>query len=100
MAVELDFLLEQCADISEDHRQLMITFKKKADAVILANKRLSKLIPKAKNLLINGTFVPGSPLSRLSEIGRQLRGKSAGISEAGAATLLSNTECVLLLQIL
>ena len=96
MAVELDFLLEQYADISDDHRQLMTNFKRKADAVVLANKRLSKLIPKARNLLVNGTFVPKSHLSRLTEIERHIGSKSSDISETGSATLLSINECVVL----
>ncbi|VDK20096.1 unnamed protein product [Taenia asiatica] len=93
MAVELEFLLSQYADISEDHSQLMVTFKKKAEAVVFANKRLSKLIPKAKNLLVNGHPIPGSSLSLLSEIKRQLSNKGGGISGPGAATSLPDNEC-------
>ncbi|CDS41946.1 cell cycle regulator mat89bb [Echinococcus multilocularis] len=94
MAVELEFLLSQYADISEDHSQLMATFKKKAEVVVFANKRLSKLIPKAKNLLINGHPIPGSPLSLLSEVKHQLRAKSGGMSKPGAVTSLPDNETV------
>lgn len=94
MAVELEFLLSQYADISEDHSQLMATFKKKAEAVVFANKRLSKLIPKAKNLLINGHPIPGSPLSLLSEVKRQLTKKGGGTSGSGALTSLPDNEYV------
>ncbi|KAL5971933.1 Integrator complex subunit 13 [Taenia solium] len=93
VAVELEFLLSQYADISEDHSQLMVTFKKKAEAVVFANKRLSKLIPKAKNLLINGHPIPGSSLSLLSEIKRQLSNKGGGISGPRAVTSLPDNEC-------
>ncbi|KAM7538130.1 hypothetical protein Aperf_G00000071841 [Anoplocephala perfoliata] len=78
MAVELNFLLTLYADISVDHGALLTSFKKRVDTAQFANFRLSKLIQKAMDLLINGTPVADSPLSHLTEVKRLAGGKSAG----------------------
>ncbi|VDN96034.1 unnamed protein product [Rodentolepis nana] len=68
--VELSFLLELYADISVDHGALLENFKKKLEATMYASHRLTKLLQKAKDLLLHGNPTPGSSLSNLTEVKR------------------------------
>ncbi|VDN35923.1 unnamed protein product [Dibothriocephalus latus] len=82
MALELDHLLRECSDLSEEHSQLHELLQQMFKTTLLLGTRLSQLVKSARTLLVRHLKSPdaqcsdasarNSPLFKLSHLGRYL----------------------------
>ncbi|BHF64685.1 hypothetical protein SprV_0200769100 [Sparganum proliferum] len=82
MAVELDHLLQECSDLSEEHSQLHDLLQQLFKTTLLSGTRLSLLVRSARTLLARhfkasdahytDPSIRNSPLFKLSHLGRYL----------------------------
>lgn len=98
MALELDYFLRQCSDLSEEHAQLAANYHKKMDAASLTvvstgvTRRLLGLVEAAAALLLSGAAPKDTPLSRLSRaVGEKTSGDGGAVGAGGVETLAGSS---------
>uniref|UniRef100_A0A0V0J9V8 Uncharacterized protein n=2 Tax=Schistocephalus solidus TaxID=70667 RepID=A0A0V0J9V8_SCHSO len=82
MALELDHLLRECSDLSEEHSQLHDLLQQQFKSILLLGTRLSQLVKSARTVLARHFKSPDAqysdpsiknhPLFKLSHLGRYL----------------------------
>ncbi|KAL7063914.1 hypothetical protein AAHC03_05025 [Spirometra sp. Aus1] len=99
MALELDHLLQECSDLSEEHSQLHDLLQQLFKTTLLSGTRLSLLVRSARTLLARHFKAPdahytdpsirNSPLFKLSHLGRHL---ISSLAEGDCQTLPMDCE--------